>query len=318
MTTVSDISGQPAVTPPVLVVLLGPTGVGKTNVSIELARYFNAPVVSSDSRQIFNELPIGTAAPTVEERAAVPHFFIATHSIADAYSAGQYEMETIDLLENNLFKEYPVVLLSGGSMMYIDAICKGLDDIPTIDEKIRVFWQQQLKEKGLSFLQEELLRLDPEHYTKVDLQNYKRVLHALEVCSQTGMSYSALRTGRAKTRPFAILKIGLNRQRTELYERINARVDKMMEAGLLEEARSVYSFRHLNSLNTVGYKELFEYFDGNWPLDFAVQMIKQDSRRYAKRQLTWFNRDPDITWFHPDDGDAIVSFVAKSINKIGR
>lgn len=284
-----------------LLVLVGPTGVGKTAVSLALARKFNAPIVSSDSRQIYRELPIGTAAPTAEELAMAPHYFIATHSVTESYSAGQYELDAIRLLEEELFPKHPVVILSGGSMMYVDAVCKGLDDIPAIDESIRNFWQETYAAKGLSFVQEELLRLDPEHYQRVDLQNYKRVLHALEVCTQTGRPYSELRTGEAKQRSFSILKIGLNRPRTELYERINLRVDQMMEQGLLEEARSVYPFRHLNSLNTVGYKELFEYFDGTWSLGFAVDMIKQNSRRYAKRQLTWFNRDKGIEWHHPDE-----------------
>lgn len=284
-----------------LLVLVGPTGVGKTAVSLALARKFNAPIVSSDSRQIYRELPIGTAAPTAEELAMAPHYFIATHSVTESYSAGQYELDAIRLLEEELFPKHPVVILSGGSMMYVDAVCKGLDDIPAIDESIRNFWQETYSAKGLSFVQEELLRLDPEHYQRVDLQNYKRVLHALEVCTQTGRPYSELRTGEAKQRSFSILKIGLNRPRTELYERINLRVDQMMEQGLLEEARSVYPFRHLNSLNTVGYKELFQYFDGTWSLGFAIDMIKQNSRRYAKRQLTWFNRDEEIKWHHPDE-----------------
>ncbi|ODT56058.1 MAG: tRNA (adenosine(37)-N6)-dimethylallyltransferase MiaA [Paludibacter sp. 47-17] len=283
-----------------LLVLLGPTGVGKTAVSLALARHFNAPVVSSDSRQLFRELPIGTAAPTAQELAVAPHYFIGTHSVTDSYSAGQYEADAIRLLEDELFPTHPVVILSGGSMMYIDAVCKGLDDIPTIDESIRAYWQEQLAVKGLGFLQDELLRLDPGHYHTVDLQNYKRVMHALEVCTQTGRPYSELRTGKSKQRSFHIKKIGLNRPRPELYDRINRRVDLMIEEGLIDEARAVYPLRHLNSLNTVGYKELFEYFDGNWPLDFAIDMIKQDSRRYAKRQLTWFNRDPEIEWMHPD------------------
>lgn len=284
-----------------LLVVLGPTGVGKTAVSLALARRFNAPIVSSDSRQIYRELPIGTAAPTADELAVAPHYFIATHSVTDAYSAGQYELDAIQLLEKELFPNHPVVILSGGSMMYVDAVCKGLDAIPSIDESIRNFWQEEFHTNGLSFLQEELLRLDPEHYRQVDLQNHKRVIHALEVCTQTGRPYTELRTGQVKQRSFTIRKIGLNRPRPELYERINLRVDQMMEQGLLEEARRVYPHRHLNALNTVGYKELFDYFDGTWPLDFAIDMIKQNSRRYAKRQLTWYNRDPEIEWYHPDE-----------------
>jgi tRNA dimethylallyltransferase len=283
-----------------LLVLLGPTGVGKTAVSLALARHFNAPVVSSDSRQLFRELPIGTAAPTAQELAVAPHYFIGTHSVAEPYSAGRYELDAIRLLEDELFPSHPVVILSGGSMLYVDAVCKGLDDIPSIDESVRLYWQEQLATRGLEYVQNELLRLDPDHYHTVDLKNYKRVIHALEVCTQTGKTYSELRTGKAKQRSFNIKKIGLNRPRPELYERINRRVDLMIEEGLIEEARSVYPLRHLNALNTVGYKELFEYFDGKWPLDFAIDMIKQDSRRYAKRQLTWFNRDAEIEWMHPD------------------
>lgn len=284
-----------------LLVLLGPTGVGKTAVSLALARRFNAPIVSSDSRQIYRELPIGTAAPTAEELAVAPHYFIATHSVTESYSAGQYELDALKLIEEELFPKHPVVILSGGSMMYVDAVCKGLDDIPSIDDSVRNFWQEEYRVKGLSYLQEELFRLDPEHYHKVDLLNYKRVLHALEVCTQTGRPYTELRTGKAKRRSFTIRKIGLNRPRPELYERINRRVDQMMELGLTEEARKVYPYRHLNALNTVGYKELFAYFEGTWPLEIAIDMIKQNSRRYAKRQLTWFNRDPEIEWHHPGE-----------------
>ncbi|MDX9748259.1 MAG: tRNA (adenosine(37)-N6)-dimethylallyltransferase MiaA [Paludibacter sp.] len=298
---------------PLLVVLLGPTGVGKTAVSLSLAKRYQASVVSSDSRQIYREIPIGTAAPTADEMVQVPHYFIATHTLTDQYSAGQYELDVLRLLAEEIFPFQQVAILSGGSMMYVDAVCKGLDDIPSIQLEIRAFWQQQLDTNGLEFLQHELQRLDPVHYEEVDLKNYKRVMHALEVCTQTGKPFSELRTGVVKPRSFQILKIGLNRPRAELYERINLRVDQMMEQGLLEEAQSVYPLRHLNSLNTVGYKELFEYFDGNWPLDFAIQMIKQNSRRYAKRQLTWYNRDTDIRWFHPDAIDDIMTCIDQTL-----
>ena len=312
MTNASD---QKIPKTPLLVVLLGPTGVGKTAVSLSLAQHFQAPVVSSDSRQIYREIPVGTAAPTADELSAVPHYFIATHSLTDSYSAGQYELDALLLLEEELFPVHPLVILSGGSMMYVDAVCKGLDDIPSIDPAIREYWQEQLQTNGLEFLQQELLWLDPTHYEEVDLKNYKRVVHALEVCTQTGRPFSQLRTGKIKTRSFQILKIGLNRPRPELYDRINLRVDQMMAQGLLKEAESVYPLRHLNSLNTVGYKELFEYFDGNWPLDFAVQMIKQNSRRYAKRQLTWYNRDTDIHWFHPDQTEEIKTFIEQQLTQ---
>jgi tRNA dimethylallyltransferase len=293
-----------------LIVILGPTGVGKTNISLRLADYFNCPVVSSDSRQFYRELKIGTAAPTDLELQRAKHYFIGSHSIFDEYNAGQYELDAIQLLEK-LFQTNHFVLLVGGSMMYIDAVCKGLDDIPAVDAEVRLFWQNQFAEKGLEFIQNELLKLDPKHYGEVDLQNPKRILHALEICSMTGKPYSDLRSGVPKVRNFNIVKIGLNRPRPELYERINKRIDIMMEQGLLQEVEQFYPQRELNTLNTVGYKELYEYMNGNWSLDFAVSMIKQDSRRYAKRQLTWFNRDENITWFHPDEEENVLEFVKR-------
>jgi len=293
---------------PTLLVLLGPTGVGKTNISLSLADYFGCPIISSDSRQFYRELKIGTAAPSKDQQERVKHHFIGTHSIHDEYNAGQYEQDVILLLDE-LFRKQEVVLLVGGSMMYIDAVCKGMDDIPNIDAGTRAFWQKEYADKGLESIQNELKILDPVHYNQVDLLNPKRVIHALEICSTTGMPYSHFRKGESKDRNFNILKIGLNRPRPELYERINARVDEMMAEGLLQEAEQYYEFKKLNTLNTVGYKELYEYMDGHWSLDFAVNMIKQDSRRYAKRQMTWFNRDKDIRWFHPDDEKEIVEFI---------
>lgn len=295
-----------------LIVLLGPTGVGKTNISLRLANLFHAPVVSSDSRQFFRELKIGTAAPTDNELLQAKHYFIGSHSIFDEYSAGQYEQDAIKLLDD-LFVVNPVALLVGGSMMYIDAVCNGMDDIPTVDAGTREYWTNQYNEKGLPFIQEKLKELDPVHYAEVDLNNYKRILHALEICSITGQPFSALRTGQKKQRNFNILKVGLNRPRPELYDRINRRVDVMMEQGLLEEAKQFYPYKELNTLNTVGYKELYAYMDGVWPLDFAVNMIKQDSRHYAKRQLTWFNRDKEITWFNPDQEDDVIAFINQNI-----
>ena len=293
---------------PTLLVLLGPTGVGKTNISLRLAEYFSCPIVSSDSRQFYRELKIGTAAPTEQELSKVKHYFIGSHSIFDDYSAGQYELDAIRLFEE-LFHDHKVLALVGGSMMYIDAICNGIDDIPTVDAVTRQNWLNIYDEKGLYFIQEELKRLDPKHYEEVDLQNHKRVLHALEICTITGKPFSDIRTGKRKERPFNILKIGLNRSREELYDRINNRVDQMMEEGLLQEAEKFYEHRQLNTLNTVGYKELYEFMTGKWSLEFAVNMIKQDSRRYAKRQLTWFNRDKEIHWFHPDNEQEIIDFV---------
>jgi len=291
-----------------LLVILGPTGVGKTNISLRLAEHFGCPIVSSDSRQFYRELKIGTAAPTEAELQRVKHYFIGSHSIFDEYNAGQYEQDAIQLLEE-LFKENDVVMLVGGSMMYIDAVCNGMDDIPTVDVETREFWQQQFAEKGLEFIQNELKKLDPKHYVQVDIQNPKRILHALEICSMTGKPYSDLRTGERKQRNFNILKIGLNRPRPELYDRINRRVDEMMAEGLLKEAEQFYPHKLLNTLNTVGYKEIYEFIDGNWTLDFAVNMIKQDSRRYAKRQLTWFNRDKEIRWFTPEEEEEILEYV---------
>ncbi|NDV46781.1 tRNA (adenosine(37)-N6)-dimethylallyltransferase MiaA [Paludibacter sp. 221] len=297
---------------PTLLVLVGPTGVGKTDISVRLAKHFAAPIISSDSRQFYKELKIGTAAPTEKELEQVRHYFIGSHSIFDLYNSGQYELDVLKLL-NELFSTMSTVMLVGGSMMYVDAVCKGIDDIPTVDEETRQFWLNEYKEKGAEFIISELKRLDPIHYELVDLQNHKRVLHALEICSIIGKPYSEIRTGQEKKRPFNIIKIGLIRPREELYERINLRVDKMMEDGLLEEARQFYEFRHLNTLNTVGYKELYEYMSGNITLEEAVELIKRDSRRYAKRQLSWFNNDKEIHWFHPGDEDEILNFVSKKI-----
>ena len=293
---------------PTLLVLLGPTGVGKTNISIRLAEHFSAPIISSDSRQFYRELKIGTAAPTERELAKIRHYFIGSHSIFDKYNCGQFELDVLHLLEE-LFAKHETVMLVGGSMMYIDAVCSGIDDVPTIDCETRNFWLAQYAEKGAEFIQAELKRLDPEHYERVDLNNHKRVLHALEICSIIGRPYSDIRTGKVKERPFNIIKIGLTREREELYERINARVDEMMADGLLEEATQFYEYRHLNTLNTVGYKELYEYMSGNATLEEAVELIKRDSRRYAKRQLSWFKRDKEIKWFHPDSEDEIINYI---------
>lgn len=308
MTTSSDSFVSVAKYPDTLIVLLGPTGVGKTKISFSLAERFNAPIISSDSRQFYRELKIGTAAPTDRELSLFKHYFIGSHSVFDNYNAGTYEQDVLNLL-SELFERHRVALLVGGSMMYVDAVCNGMDDIPSVNVDVRIQCQQLYAEKGLAYIQNELKILDPEYYSQVDLQNYKRVLHALEICIQTGRPYSLLRKGQKKQRNFNVLKIGVNRPRSELYERINQRVDMMMEAGLLQEASQFYSYRHLNSLNTVGYKELFEYMEGKCTLEEAVHMIKQDSRRYAKRQMTWFNKDKDIVWFHPDDVTGVVRFI---------
>ena len=299
---------------PLLVVLLGPTGVGKTDLSIRLADTFHVPIINADSRQIFAEIPIGTAAPTKEQLARVKHYFVGTHHLQDYYSASMFEQDALNIIQNE-FLSHPCALMSGGSMMYIDAVCNGIDDIPTVDDQTRVWMKRRLAEEGLSALVQELKELDPEHYSIVDKQNPRRVVHALEICHMTGKTYTSFRTNSKKERPFRILKIGLNRPREELYDRINRRVDQMMADGWLDEARSVYPLRHLNALNTVGYKELFLYFDGTWPLEEAVERIKGNTRRYMRKQLTWFKRDPEIHWFTPDETDEIVALVKAELSK---
>jgi len=285
---------------PTLIVLLGPTGVGKTALSLDLAEYFNSPVISADSRQFYQALPIGTAAPTKEELERIQHYFVGNLQLTDYYSASQFEADVL-LLLNDLFQSHKIILMSGGSMMYIDAVCRGIDDIPTIDEKLRADLKELYEKDGIESIRSQLKIHDPVFYKQVDLKNHKRVIHALEICLMAGKPYSSLRKNEKKQRPFKIIKIGLQRPREELYERINRRVDEMMALGLLEEAREVYPFRHLNSLNTVGYKELFNFFSGDWSLDFAVEKIKQNTRIYSRKQMTWFKRDPEIHWFHPDD-----------------
>ena len=299
-----------------LIVLLGPTGVGKTNISLRLAQHLECPIVSSDSRQFYRELKIGTATPTEEQLNRATHYFIGSHSIFDTYSAGQYELDAIKLL-NNLFENHKIALLVGGSMMYIDAVCNGIDDIPTVDEATRAFWWKEYEEKGLDYIRQELERLDPKHYhEQVDQNNAKRIIHALEICSITGKPFSNIRTGKRKERDFDILKIGLTRPREELYDRINKRVDEMMLEGLLAEADSFYKYKHLNTLNTVGYKELFDYMDGKCSLEQAVEWIKRDTRHYAKKQLTWFKRDEKICWFHPDEEEKIIELCNTSIHQL--
>lgn len=297
-----------------LVVLLGPTGVGKTDLCIRLADTFHVPIINADSRQIFAEIPIGTAAPTKEQLARVKHYFVGTHHLQDYYSASMFEQDALNIIQNE-FLSHPCALMSGGSMMYIDAVCNGIDDIPTVDDKTRTWMKRRLAEEGLPALVQELKELDPEHYSIVDKQNPRRVVHALEICHMTGKTYTSFRTNSKKERPFRILKIGLNRPREELYDRINRRVDQMMADGWLDEARSVYPLRHLNALNTVGYKELFLYFDGTWPLEEAVERIKGNTRRYMRKQLTWFKRDPEIHWFTPDETDEIVALVKAELSK---
>lgn len=287
-----------------LIVLLGPTGVGKTELSLEFAEEFGTEIVSADSRQLYEPLKIGTAAPTPEQLKRVRHHLVGTLNLTDYYSAAQYEQEAIHIL-TDLFEKHNVVVLTGGSMMYIDAICKGIDDIPTVDSTTRDFMMNRYQEVGLEALCAELKLLDPVYYNEVDLKNHKRVIHALEICYMTGKPYSSFRKNQPKKRPFNILKIGLRREREELYERINYRVDLMIEQGLVEEAKKVYPQKGLNSLNTVGYKELFQFFDKKCSLDFAIEKIKQHSRIYSRKQMTWFKRDKTIHWFHPDQKEEI-------------
>lgn len=291
-----------------LIVITGPTAVGKTALTIELAKHYDTPVINADSRQIYRELKIGTASPTEEQLSEVKHYFVGTKSITDYYNASMYEQDVIECL-NVLPSE--IQLLSGGSMMYIDAVCNGIDDIPTIRDDIREEMKRRYQEEGLEALCEDLHRLDPEHYAIVDRQNYRRVIHALEICYQTGKTYTSFRSQQKKPRPFRIVKIGLNREREELYNRINARVDKMMADGLLQEAKGLYPQRQLNALNTVGYKEMFDYLEGRWSLDEAVERIKGNTRRYARKQLTWFKRDPEVRWFHPDEKEEIMNYISQ-------
>jgi len=291
-----------------LIVITGPTAVGKTRLCLDIARHFDIPIINADSRQIYKELSIGTAKPTAEEQQLVKHYFVGTLSLQDYYSASLFESQVMDLL-STLFKHSDYALMAGGSMMYIDAVCDGIDDIPTIDDETRATMKQRLADEGLERLCDELRRLDPEYYEIVDRQNPKRVVHALEICTMTGRTYTSFRKREKKARPFRIVKIGLNRERTELYERINARVDTMIKQGLLLEAQSLYQQREQNALNTVGYKELFDYLDGRWSLDEAVERIKGNTRRYARKQLTWYKKDPLIRWFHPDQKKEIIDYI---------
>lgn len=295
-----------------LIVLIGPTGVGKTELSLRLAEQFHTCIVSADSRQLYADLKIGTAAPTHEQLQRVQHYFVGTLKLTDYYSAAQYEAEALQLL-GTLFTEHDTVLLTGGSMMYVDAICKGIDDIPTVDTETRQLMLYKYETEGLERLCSELKLLDPEYYKIVDLKNPKRVVHALEICYMTGKTYTSFRTQQKKERSFRIIKIGLTRDREELYQRINRRVEQMITDGLVEEARRVYPYRTLNSLNTVGYKEIFKYLDGEWTLSFAIEKIQQNSRIYSRKQMTWFKRDQDIHWFHPEQETEILMYLRSQL-----
>lgn len=300
-----------------LLVLTGPTGVGKTELSLRLAEHFGTPILNADSRQIYREIPIGTAAPTAEEQARVQHYFVGTRSITDDYNAGQYERDALALLDQ-LFAQRDCVLMVGGSMMYIDAVCRGLDEMPNVPTELRQQLKNRYQSEGLAYLQSEVQRLDPDYYGQVDQQNPQRLLHALEVCLATGHPYSSFRKGVTRQRPFRVIKIGLTRPRDILYARINQRVLQMMQDGLRDEALAVYPLRHLNSLQTVGYRELFRAFEGEWTEDTAIQMIQQNSRHYAKRQLTWYRADSDMHWFNleAEPIDAILKQITALADEI--
>ena len=293
-----------------LVVITGPTAVGKTALCIKLAKHYGIPIINADSRQIYRELRIGTASPSDEQLREVKHYFVGSIGIDDYYNASLYEQDVLRVLDEQ-FCHSPIQLLTGGSMMYIDAVCNGIDDIPTIRDDIRNEMKRRYAEEGLEALCADLQRLDPEHYAVVDRKNYRRVIHALEICYQTGQTYTSFRKQERKQRPFRIVKIGLNRERDELYQRINSRVDQMMTDGLLDEAQSLYDKRSNNALNTVGYKEMFAYLDGTWTLDEAIERMKGNTRRYARKQLTWFRRDTEMQWFHPKQQEDILNYISK-------
>lgn len=298
-----------------LIVITGPTGVGKTETTLRIAEHFNVPVINADSRQIFSEIPIGTAAPTAEQQLRVQHYFVGNHHLEDYYSASLYEQDVLNIINS---QHTPISLLSGGSMMYIDAVCNGIDDIPTILPEIREEMMRRLETEGLEQMCNLLRELDPEHWKIVDRNNPRRVIHALEICIQTGKTYTSFRSNTIKERPFNIIKVGLNRDRDELYNRINQRVLDMIEEGMIEEALQVYPKRTLNSLNTVGYKELFEYLDGLTTLDEAIFKIQSNTRRYARKQLTWYKKDTAFQWFNPDNIEEILNYVHTMISNTSK
>lgn len=278
-----------------LKVIVGPTGVGKTEYALREAERLGCPIINADSRQLYRDIPIGTAAPTPEEQARVRHYFVGTLSLDQYYSAAQYEHDVLQLL-NKLFLKHDTIVLSGGSMMYVDAVCNGIDDIPTVDNETRTMLAQRYQSEGLEPLASELRLLDPQYYAQCDTRNPKRVIHALEICYMTGRTFTSFRTGKRAERTFRIEKTALIRKRSELFDRINRRVGIMVEKGLIDEARRVFPYRSYNSLNTVGYTELFKYFDGEWPLDLALEKIRRNTRVYAKKQITWLKKDSTINW----------------------
>lgn len=300
-----------------LVVITGPTAVGKTELCLNIAESYGIPIINADSRQIYSDMHIGTASPTEEQLRRVKHYFVGNLHLGDYYNASMFEQDVLHVLEKEFDgRNDHIALMTGGSMMYIDAVCNGIDDIPTITDDVRQWMKQRLENEGLERLCEELRLMDPEYYAIVDRHNTRRVVHALEICHQTGNTFTSYRVRERKQRPFAIVKIALNREREVLYERINRRVDSMMAAGLEDEARRLLPYRHENALNTVGYKELFAYFDGIWPLDEAVERIKGNTRRYARKQLTWFKRDPEVRWFDADDNKEIMTYISQEWSRI--
>lgn len=295
-----------------LIVVTGPTGIGKSKTGVLLAKHFHSEIISADSRQIFREMTIGTAVPTKEELTEVTHHFIHSHSVTENYNASRYETEAIELIEK-LFVSKNILFLVGGSMLYIDAICNGIDEIPDIPAEIRESVQNQFRTEGLESIRLQLKKLDPEYYKTVDLKNHARIIHALEVCLLTGKTYSSFRLNRNKQRSFKIIKIGLNCDREQLHNKINERVDQMIADGLEKEARNLFQLRDLSSMNTVGYRELFDYFDGTITKDRAIELVKRNSRRYARKQITWFRNDPEVKWFEPDGFDRIKSYIEAQI-----
>ena len=296
----------------ILTVLLGPTGVGKTEISIEIAERAGTGIISADSRQFYREMKIGTAVPSDEQLKRVKHHFIQFLSVQEYYSASLYERDVLNLLPQ-LFINNNQAILAGGSGMYIDSVCSGIDDIPDVDPAVREKYTSLYMEEGLEGLRVALKILDPDHYTRVDLRNHKRIIRALEICETTGKPYSSFLKKEKRERDFRIVKIGLNRNRDDLYNRINIRVDQMIKDGLENEARKLYHLRHLNALNTVGYRELFDYFDGIITLDKAIELIKRNSRRYAKRQLTWWGKDKSIVWFEAEDREGIFRYQEQNL-----
>lgn len=293
-----------------LIVITGPTGVGKTDVAIQLAKRYGTEIISADSRQLYRDIPIGTAAPSASQLAEVQHHFIGTLALDEYYSAAQFETDALKSI-SQIFQKRNHAVMCGGSMLYVDAVCKGIDDIPTISEQVRNEVFQKFEEHGIDALRQELKLLDPAYYNQVDLLNAKRVIHAVEICRQAGIPYSELRKNEVKHRPFYIKKIGLNLPREQLFDRINRRVLQMVDSGLIKEARRVYPYRHFNSLNTVGFKELFAWMDGKMDLDTAIARIQKNTRVYAKKQLTWFKRDDSIQWFSPNDIEEIIRYTDK-------